>query len=360
MRDSLLKTYFFATALMLLSFTAFASDENTETEGGYDPVPVIMHHISDSHEWHLWGKGQESVGVPLPVILWTDNGLVSFMSSAFHHDDEGHHIVERKGQKFVKIHDKIYQLNSGSEHAIFDDNHHLENGSRSLDFSITKNVASMFVATLLLLLIFLKVASFYKNHGVAAPKGITGVVEPIIVYIRDEIALVNIGEKKYMKFMPYLLTVFFFILINNIMGLIPWIPGGANLTGNIAVTLVLAFFTLIIVNINGNKEYWGHIFWMPGAPWPVKLLLMPIELVGVLTKPFALMIRLFANITAGHIVILSLLSLVFIFKSVAMSLVAVPFALFISVLEILVAFLQAYVFTMLTALFIGTAVAEHH
>ncbi len=360
MRNGLLKKYFFITALMLLSFSAFASEGNTEKEEVYNPVPVIMHHISDSHEWHLWGKGEESVSVPLPVILWTDNGLVSFMSSAFHHDDEGHHIVEKKGQKFVKIHDKIYQLNAGAEHAAFNEEHHLENGNRTLDFSITKNVAAMFFASALILLIFFKVAGFYKKNGVSAPKGITGVVEPIIIYIRDEIALVNIGEKKYMKFMPYLLTVFFFILINNILGLIPWIPGGANLTGNIAVTLVLAFFTLIIVNINGNKEYWGHIFWMPGAPWPVKLLLMPIELVGVLTKPFALMIRLFANITAGHIVILSLLSLVFIFKSMAMSLVAVPFALFISVLEILVAFLQAYVFTMLTALFIGTAVAEHH
>jgi F-type H+-transporting ATPase subunit a len=162
-----------------------------------------------------------------------------------------------------------------------------------------------------------------------------------------------------MKFVPFLLTAFFFIWINNLLGLIPWIPGGANVTGNISVTLVLAAFTLIVTNLNGNKEYWGHIFWMPGAPVLVKIMLAPIELVGVLTKPFALMVRLFANITAGHIIVLSLISLIFIFKNAGMSAVSVPFTLFISVLELLVAFLQAYVFTMLSALFIGTAVAEH-
>lgn len=158
--------------------------------------------------------------------------------------------------------------------------------------------------------------------------------------------------------MPYLLTVFFFIWFNNLLGLIPWI-GGANLTGNIAVTFVLAVFTMLVTNLNGNKEYWGHIFWMPGAPVPVKIMLIPIELVGIVIKPFALMVRLFANITAGHIVVLSLISLIFIFKNAALGAVSVPFALFISVLELLVAFLQAYVFTMLSALFIGTAVAEH-
>ena len=216
----------------------------------------------------------------------------------------------------------------------------------------------MLMSVVLILFVFLKTASHYSKNGAVAPKGIASFMEPLIVFVRDDIAKVNIGEKKYMKFMPYLLTVFFFIWFNNLLGLIPWI-GGANLTGNIAVTMVLAVFTLIITNINGNKGYWGHIFWMPGAPVPVKILLMPIELVGVLTKPFALMIRLFANITAGHIVVLSLLSLIFIFKSVGMSAVSVPFALFISVLELLVAFLQAYVFTMLSALFIGTAVADH-
>jgi F-type H+-transporting ATPase subunit a len=333
--------------------------EVTSEEEGYDPIPVIMHHIADAHDWHFFDYNGHSYSMPLPIILWTENGLVTFMSSAFHHDDAGHHIVEKNGMNFVKVHEKIYQLEAGAEQAEFDEAHHISNGVRPIDLSITKNIFSMLMSVLIILFVFLKTAGHYAKNGAVAPKGIASFMEPIIVFVRDDIAKINIGEKKYMKFMPYLLTVFFFIWFNNLLGLIPWI-GGANLTGNIAVTLVLATFTLIITNINGNKAYWGHIFWMPGAPWPVKILLMPIELVGVLTKPFALMIRLFANMTAGHIVVLSLISLIFIFESVGMSAVSVPFALFISVLELLVAFLQAYVFTMLSALFIGTAVAEHH
>lgn len=325
----------------------------------YNPIPVIMHHIADAHEWHLFDYDGHAYSIPLPIILWTDNGLVTFLSSAFHHDDAGIHVVEKEGLNFVKIHGKIYQLEQGATQAVFNEDHHITNASRPVDLSITKNILSMLMSVIIILFVFLKTASYYSKNGAVAPKGIASFLEPIIVFVRDDIAKINIGEQKYMKFMPYLLTVFFFIWFNNLLGLIPWI-GGANLTGNIAVTLVLAIFTLIITNINGNKAYWGHIFWMPGAPWPVKILLMPIELVGVLTKPFALMIRLFANITAGHIVILSLVSLIFIFESVWMSAVSVPFALFISVLELLVAFLQAYVFTMLSALFIGTAVAEHH
>lgn len=333
--------------------------ETASEKEGYDPIPVIMHHIADAHDWHFFDYNGHSYSMPLPVILWTDNGLVTFMSSAFHHDNEGHHVVESKGMNFVKVHEKIYQLATGATAASFDADHHISNGVRPIDLSITKNIFSMLMSVFIILFVFLKTASYYAKNGAVAPKGIASFMEPIIVFIRDDIAKINIGEKKYMKFMPYLLTVFFFIWFNNLLGLIPWI-GGANLTGNIAVTLVLAVFTLIITNINGNKAYWGHIFWMPGAPWPVKILLMPIELVGVLTKPFALMIRLFANMTAGHIVVLSLISLIFIFESIGMAAVSVPFALFISVLELLVAFLQAYVFTMLSALFIGTAVAEHH
>lgn len=342
------------TLFSISNFFAENSHSSEESEK-FNPVPVIMHHISDAHEWHLFGE----VTVPLPVILWAENGIVTFMSSEFHHNDDGSHVVEQKGLKFVKNHEKIYQLNEGETTAIFDESHHLTNALKSIDISITKNVFALLFSVLIILLVFFKVASFYKKNPNKAPKGIAAFMEPLIIFVRDEIALINIGEKKHRKFVPYLLTAFFFIWFNNLLGLIPWIPGGANVTGNIAVTLVLAFFTLIITNINGNKAYWGHIFWMPGAPWPVKLLLAPIELVGVLTKPFALMIRLFANITAGHIVILSLLSLIFIFKNIGMSAVSVPFALFISVLELLVAFLQAYVFTMLSALFIGTAVAEH-
>ncbi|HCQ29832.1 MAG TPA: ATP synthase F0 subunit A [Flavobacteriales bacterium] len=328
-----------------------------EAEERFNPVPVIMHHVTDAHEWHLWGEGEHSVTIPLPVILWTDKGLVTFMSSAFHHDDNGHHVVEKNGMRFVKVHEKIYQLNEGETAAKFNEEHLIENGFKQLDFSITKNVAAMLIAAILLLFIFGKMGSYYKNNGPVAPKGIASFLEPVVVFVRDEIALVNIGEKKHAKFLPYLLTVFFFIWIGNLLGLL---PGGANLTGNIAVTLTLSVFTMLIVNLNGNKDYWGHIFWMPGAPVPVKFILAPIELVGIFAKPFALMVRLFANITAGHIVILSLISLIFIFKSVAMGAVSVPFALFISVLELLVAFLQAFIFTMLSALFIGMAVQEHH
>lgn len=350
------KSVLLATLTLFSISSFFAENSHTSEESeGFNPVPVIMHHISDAHEWHFFGD----VTVPLPIILWTDNGLVTFMSSEFHHNDDGSHVVEKNNLKFIKNHEKIYQLKEGEIVAIFDEAHHITNAIKPIDISITKNVFAMLFSVLIILLVFFKVASFYKKNPNKAPKGIAAFMEPLIIFVRDEIALINIGEKKHRKFVPYLLTAFFFIWFNNLLGLIPWIPGGANVTGNIAVTLVLAFFTLIITNINGNKAYWGHIFWMPGAPWPVKLLLAPIELVGVLTKPFALMIRLFANITAGHIVVLSLLSLIFIFKNIGMSAVSVPFALFISVLELLVAFLQAYVFTMLSALFIGTAVAEH-
>jgi F-type H+-transporting ATPase subunit a len=370
LKNNTIKSVLFAflTFVCVSSFNAETSleadvklEENheaTSEEEGYDPIPVIMHHIADAHDWHFFDYNGHSYSMPLPIILWTDNGLVTFMSSAFHHDDDGQHIVEKKGMNFVKVHGKIYQLEAGATEASFDEAHHITNGTRPIDLSITKNIFSMLMSVFIILFIFLKTAGYYAKNGAVAPKGIASFMEPLIIFVRDDIAKVNIGEKKYMKFMPYLLTIFFFIWFNNLLGLIPWI-GGANLTGNIAVTLVLAIFTLIITNINGNRSYWGHIFWMPGAPIPVKIMLMPIELVGVLTKPFALMVRLFANITAGHIIILSLVSLIFIFKNAALGAVSVPFALFISVLELLVAFLQAYVFTMLSALFIGTAVAEH-
>jgi F-type H+-transporting ATPase subunit a len=206
----------------------------------------------------------------------------------------------------------------------------------------------------------MKIAKHYKTNGAVAPKGIASFLEPIVLLVRDDIAKQNISKYKYEKFMPYLLTIFFFIWLNNMLGLIPFIPGGANLTGNISVTLVLACMTLIMILLNGNKNYWEHVLWMPGVPAAVKIILTPIEIIGIFTKPFALMVRLFANITAGHIVVLSLVSLVFIFKNMAMGAVSVPFTLFISVLELLVAFLQAYVFTMLSALFIGAAVEEAH
>jgi F-type H+-transporting ATPase subunit a len=324
----------------------------------YDPVPAIMHHISDAYDWHLWDVKDENghehaVSIPLPVIL-IDGGLHVFLSSEF---DHGHKVVEKAGNYYALYHNKIYKTDAEGSMA-YDESGHVTN-ARPIDLSITKNAFSLLVAMVVILLLMTSVAKYYKRNGAAAPRGLASFIEPLIIFVRDDIALSNIGEKKYAKFVPYLLTLFFFIWINNLLGLIPFFPGGANVTGNIAVTLTLAFFTLILVNINGNKEYWGHIFWMPGVPVPVRILLAPIEIVGIFTKPFALMIRLFANITAGHIIVLSLISLIFIFESVAMGVPAVLLTLFISVLELLVAALQAYIFTMLTALFVGMAVAEH-
>jgi F-type H+-transporting ATPase subunit a len=184
-------------------------------------------------------------------------------------------------------------------------------------------------------------------------------MEPIVLFVRDEVAKPNIGHK-YARYMPFLLTIFFLILTNNFLGLIPFFPGGANVSGNIAFTMTLAVFVFVIVNLNANKSYWEHIFWMPGMHWSMKVFLAPIELIGVFTKPISLMIRLFANITAGHILVLSLICLIFIFKTVFASVIAVPFAVFIGLIELLVAFLQAYIFTMLSAMYIGMATEEHH
>ena len=322
-------------------------------ESTFNPVPVIMHHISDAHAWHLWGEGEKSVRIPLPVILW-DNGLQVFMSSKFHHNEA---VVESNGNYYINFHEKIYKTDAnGTINPHVDEKGavHLEN-EKPLDFSITKNVASMLLSFVILILVFLAVASNYKK-GNMVPRGIAGFIEPLIVFVRDEVAIPNIGEKKYAKFMPYLLTLFFFIWVNNLLGLL---PGAANVTGNIAVTFVLALIALIVINTSGNKGYWGHMLWMPGVPVPVKLLLMPIELAGIVIKPVALMIRLFANITAGHIIIMALISLIFIFQTEAMAAGSIPLALFIYCLELLVAVLQAFVFTMLVSLFIGMAVAEH-
>lgn len=318
----------------------------------YNPVPVIMNHIADAHDWHLWGEGENSFTIPLPVIL-IDDGLKFFMSSAFHHNEQ---VAEVGGNHYFNYGGKIYKTDA--EGTIERNAEGKIVNEKPLDFSITKNVASMFMSVILMILIFGAVAANYKKKGNEGyvPRGIAGFMEPIIIFIRDEVAVPNIGEKKYSRYMPYLLTLFFFIWINNLLGLM---PGAANLTGNIAFTLVLAVIALLVINFSGNKGYWGHMLWMPGVPVPVKLLLAPIELIGVITKPFALMIRLFANITAGHIIIFSLVSLIFIFQTEVVSLGALPLTLFIYVLELLVAALQAFIFTMLVALFIGTAVADH-
>lgn len=322
--------------------TAHTAEHAEEEE--FNASELILHHIADAHEWHLWGH--TSVG--LPVILYTDKGLEMFSSSNFHHGKDAY-----KGKYYTyKIeHNHIKVVNEAGE---IDE----EASKNVMDFSITKNVASMFMSMIILVLIFSSVASAYKKREGKAPKGFQGLIEPIIIFVRDEIAKPNLGYK-YARFMPFLLTIFFFIWINNMIGLVPFFPGGANLTGNIAFTLVMGLITFFVTNLNGNKAYWKHIL-VPHVPWWLYPIMIPVEIIGVLSKPFALIVRLFANITAGHIIVLSLISLIFIFKSLAIAPVSVAFVIFMDVLELLVAFLQAFIFTMLTALFIGTAVSEEH
>jgi F-type H+-transporting ATPase subunit a len=332
-----------------------------EEEKEFDAKEMIMHHVKDAHDFHLWDWKGEPISIPLPVILWTDNGLTFFMSSEFHHDNSGQTIVEKSNNKFVKFHEKIYQLNEGETSISFDKEHHPENASQPIDISITRNVFMMWVSVLVLLLLFITSARNYKKTEKNIPKGLASFLEPLIIFVRDEIAKPMIGEHKYKKYMPYLLTIFFFIWINNIFGLIP-ILNGANLSGNIAFTFTLALFTFIITTISGNKNYWKHIFWMPGVPVPMKIFLMPIEIISMFVKPISLMIRLFANITAGHIIILSLMSLIFIFKTWTVAPVSVAFSLFITLIEIIVTAIQAYIFTVLSALYFGMATeeTEHH
>ncbi len=334
-------------------------EEIKEDEKNFDPKEMIMHHVKDAHGFHLWDWNGHAVSLPLPVILWTDNGLTTFMSSEFHHDDSGHVIVENNNQKFVKLHEKIYQLENGAQAVSFDKEHHPTNASTPINISITRNVFMMWVSVIVLLLIFITAARRYKMSEDNVPTGIAGFIEPLVVFVRDEIGKPMIGEHKYKKYMPYLLTIFFFIWINNIFGLIP-IFNGANLSGNIAFTFTLAMFTFIITTFSGNKNYWKHIFWMPGVPVPMKIFLAPIEVIGMFVKPISLMIRLFANITAGHIIVLALMSLIFVFKSIGVAPVSVAFSLFIGVIEIIVTAIQAYIFTVLSALYFGMATEEAH
>ena len=362
------KAFFTVLFLSLLTagFAASNSSDkeaNTEEES-FNASELIFHHIGDSHSFHVYGSDEDhfpnALTVPLPIILWTDNGLVTFLSSEFKHDVDGRVIVTKKGMQFVNLHDKIYQLNAGATAVAFDAKHHATNAVRPMDFSITKNVFSMFLSVALILLIFLLSARSYKNSEDNMPSGIGRFMEPIVVFIRDEVAIPNIGENHYKKYMPYLLTLFFFIWINNVIGLIPFFPFSSNLSGNIAFTLTLAVITFAITLFSSKKYYWKHMLWMPGLPVPMKLFLAPIEIIGMFVKPIALMIRLFANITAGHVIVLSLIGLIFIFETFWVAPISVLFTLFISVIEVLVVAIQAYIFTMLSALYFGQALEEEH
>ncbi|MBT4868820.1 MAG: F0F1 ATP synthase subunit A [Polaribacter sp.] len=363
-------------SIALFSIASFASDSETkhdkQNDGGRintkeEVEAYILHHIKDSHDFSLFSYTSDDgerkhVGFPLPVILWSSEGLVSFMSSEFHHNDDGHVLVEKNGLKFAKIHSKIYELDKGASTLSFDETHHATNAHKVLDFSITKSVVGILLIGFLLLFWFSSLAKQYKTKKI--PTGFARVLEPLVLYVRDEIARPNIGEKHYRRFTGYLLTVFFFIWVLNLAGLTPL---GFNVTGQLAVTGCLAIFTLVIYTVSGNKEYWMHMIWMPGVPVLIRPVLAIIELAGALViKPFSLLVRLFANISAGHIVVMSLIAIMFTLKEslgvVGATGLSLVLSFFITLIEVLVAFLQAYIFTMLSALFIGMAVAEpeHH
>ncbi|WP_088324246.1 F0F1 ATP synthase subunit A [Polaribacter tangerinus] len=369
------KTIKFLTiaVIALITSTTFALESDkkssSQEEGGQvntkeEVKAYIKHHLKDSHDFALFSYTSNAgerkhFGFPLPVIIWSSKGLVTFMSSEFHHNDDGHVVVEKEGLKFAKIHSKIYELNANETAVSFDEDHHAANASKVIDFSITKSVVGILLAGLLLLFGFTRLAKQYKVRDI--PKGFGRVLEPLVLYVRDEIARPNIGEKKYKKFMGFLLTVFFFIWVLNLLGLTPL---GFNVTGQIAVTACLAIFTAIIYIFSASKDFWAHTLWMPGVPYLLRPILAVIELVGfVIIKPFSLLVRLFANITAGHFVLMSLIALMVTMKEafgpVASTGMSLVLSLFIFVIELLVAFLQAFIFTMLSSLFIGMAVEEH-
>ena len=330
-------------------------------EAEVDAGKMIIKHLVDSHDWHLWTYHGHHVSIPLPVILYHNGSFDIFLSSKIAH---GHHYkgysYATEGPNEGKI---VYHTEGhGPENAAAEE--------LPLDLSITKNVLAILMSSILLIIIFISVARSYTRRAGQAPKGLQSLLEPVILFVRDDIARSSIGEKKYERYMPFLLTLFFFIFLNNLMGLVPFFPGGANVTGNIAVTGVMAVFTFLITTFSGNRAYWQHIINAPGVPWWLKfpLPLMPVvEIVGIFTKPFVLMVRLFANITAGHTIILGFISLIFIFGNINTFLgfgigigFSIPFAVFMSLLELLVAFIQAYVFTLLSALYFGMAIEEHH
>ena len=363
MRKSFVSTIL---AVLLLSSGAalFAKETAANSEGPESTKAEIKeyieHHLQDSHDFTIASYTNDEgeavhLGFPLPVIFW-DGGLKVFSSSKFHH---GETVAEAGGAHYRLYHNKIYRTDA--EGTIqYDEKHHPTN-TKPLDLSITKNVVMMIITGLLLFWIFNGMARNYARNG-GVPKGAAKFFEPIVLYIRDEIAIPNIGEKKYRRYMPMLLTVFFFIWFLNMFGLTPL---GVNVTGNIAVTTALAIIVFLITNFTGTRDYWKHIFDPLGdaMPWYGKLviyiILVPIEILGLFIKPFALLIRLYANMTAGHVVLMSLIGLIFIFKSWIGGPLSFGLSFAISLIEVLVALLQAYIFTMLSALYFGFASEEH-
>lgn len=333
-----------------------------------DPGKIIIEHVTDAHDFHFMDIGGKAISIPLPVILYSEGKWHMFSSGNFHHGHEAHngfflvndHYIQQMKAEGVDV--------SGlkNQQIIAVDAEGKPNASVQVyDFSMTKNVVQMLLASILLIVLMSSIAKKYAKNGPnKAPSGFQNAVEPVITFVRDEVAKPNL-HGKYQRYLPFLLTVFFFILINNLFGLI---PGSANVTGNLALTAVLALISFIVILFSTNKHFWGHVFWFPGVPVPVKLIMLPVELMGIFTKPFALMIRLFANMVAGHVIILSFIILIFIFGAMSKSLgygtspIFVGLAVFIYAIEVLVAFIQAFIFTNLTAVFIGQAFehGDHH
>jgi len=343
-----------------------------EPDDPFNAGEMIMHHIKDAHEIHIIGD----FAIYLPIILYDeDKGLTVFSSSHFYHNENHASYTLPSGEEedyhyyaygdYVMFHEHIYY--AGQEEPLNIDPETGEASNQAvMDLSITKSVAGVFLTAILLILIFGSVARGYKKRKGEAPKGLQSFMEPMILFIRDEVAIPSIGSaSKAERFMPFLLSMFFFIWIANMLGLIPFI-GGFNITGTISVTLVLAALVFIITTINGNRHYWTHILWPSGVPLPIKFILVPIEFASIFIKPIVLMVRLTANITAGHIILLAFVSLALIFGEQSEALGygvgagSVLFMIFMFFIELLVAFLQAYVFTLLAALYFGDATQEAH
>lgn len=340
-----------ASFLFLLPSLVFA-----EGEKAFNAGDMIIEHVTDAHSWHVIGD----FSIPLPVILYSkEHGLMMFCSSKF---KEGEVYKADNSSPFgLKVEgNKIVVANA-------DGTTNKEETAKLWDLSITKNTATVMLVGILLVLTFVSVSKAYSRSGKVAPKGLQSFMEPIILFIRDDVAIPSIGKEKYAKYMPYLLTLFFFILFLNVLGLVPILPGGANTMGNISITMTLAVMTFIITMASSNKAFWAHTLWMPNVPAVIKILILtPIEILGVFLKPFTLIVRVFANILAGHIIALSLLGLIFIIGNInhtagyAVSPFSVAFTVFMTLLDVLVAFIQAYVFTFLSAMYFGMAQPEEH
>ena len=363
------KNAFLVLLLTIISLNGFSHEGDHEkvekkTEPEFNAGDMIIHHISDAHEIHFFSTEKMHATIPLPIILKTKDGWEMFSASHFYHNkvnEHGHEFFKYKN--YIMAHEHIYYANEAGG-LNFDESNEISNAA-PLDLSITKSVLGLFISGLIILLIFTAVARASKRRVGKAPKGLQNLMETLILFIRDEVAIPSIGAKRADKFMPFLLTSFFFIWVANILGLIPFL-GGFNVMGTMSVTIVLAAVVFIITTINGNKHYWSHILWPAGVPLPIKFILVPIEFASIFIKPAVLMIRLTANITAGHIIILAFTALIFIFGAQSEALGygvgvgSVLFMIFMNVIELLVAFLQAYVFTLLAALYFGGAVEEAH